>query len=71
MAEAVLKTHDLDFCGRPRLRDAMRLSYNALDLAFSPYTDYLKEMRKLCAVHLFSRVQKYRPIREDEIGRLY
>ncbi|MFQ6646665.1 hypothetical protein Gotur_019161 [Gossypium turneri] len=70
MAEAVLKTHDLDFCGRPSLRDAMRLSYNALDLAFSPYTDYLKETRKLCAVHLFSRVQKYRPIREDEIGRL-
>ncbi|KAK8276862.1 hypothetical protein V6Z11_D10G228100 [Gossypium hirsutum] len=70
MAEAVLKTHDLDFCSRPSLRDAMRLSYNALDLAFSPYTDYLKEMRKLCVVHLFSRVQKYRPIREDQIGRL-
>nr|KJB73273.1 hypothetical protein B456_011G225100 [Gossypium raimondii] len=70
MAEAVLKTHDLDFCSRPSLRDAMRLSYNALDLSFSPYTDYLKEMRKLCVVHLFSRVQKYRPIREDEVGRL-
>ncbi|PPR94684.1 hypothetical protein GOBAR_AA25981 [Gossypium barbadense] len=70
MAEAVLKTHDLDFCSRPRLRGATRLSYNALDLAFSPYTDYLKEMRKLCVVHLFSRVQKYRPIREDEVGRL-
>ncbi|PPR94685.1 hypothetical protein GOBAR_AA25982 [Gossypium barbadense] len=70
MAEAVLKTHDLDFCSRRSLRGAMRLSYNALDLAFSPYTDYWKEMRKLCVVHLFSRVQKYRPIREDEVGRL-
>ncbi|KHG12477.1 Premnaspirodiene oxygenase [Gossypium arboreum] len=70
MAEAVLKTHDLDFCSRHSLRGAMRLSYNALDLAFSPYTDYWKEMRKLCVVHLFSRVQKYRPIREDEVGRL-
>ncbi|KAH1045980.1 hypothetical protein J1N35_036764 [Gossypium stocksii] len=70
MAEAVLKTHDLDFCSRPRLRGATRLSYNASDLAFSPYTDYWKEMRKLCVVHLFSRVQKHRPIREDEVGHL-
>ncbi|KAK9019722.1 hypothetical protein V6N11_054232 [Hibiscus sabdariffa] len=70
MAEEVMKTHDLDFCSRPNLRGARRLSYNALDLAFSPYTNYWKEMRKICAVHLFSRVDKYRSIREDEVGRL-
>ncbi|MBA0629407.1 hypothetical protein Godav_023972, partial [Gossypium davidsonii] len=70
MAEAVMKTHDLDFCSRPSLCGARRLSYNASDLSFSPYSDYWREMRKLCVVHLFSRVQKYRPIREDEVARL-
>ncbi|KAL4386236.1 hypothetical protein GQ457_09G027210 [Hibiscus cannabinus] len=70
MAEEVMKTHDLDFCSRPNLRGPRRLSYDALDLAFSPYTNYWKEMRKICVVHLFSRVHKYRSVREDEVGRL-
>ncbi|KAE8717890.1 putative Cytochrome P450 [Hibiscus syriacus] len=70
MAEKVMKTHDLDFCSRPNLRGTRKLSYEALDLAFSPYTDYWKEMRKICVVHLFSRVHKYRSIREDEVARL-
>ncbi|GMJ09953.1 RED ELONGATED 1, SUPERROOT 2, ALTERED TRYPTOPHAN REGULATION 4, RUNT 1, cytochrome P450, family 83 [Hibiscus trionum] len=70
MAKAVMKTHDLDFCSRPNQRGTSRLSYNALDVAFSPYNDYWREVRKLCAVHLFSRVKQYRHIREDEVGRL-
>ncbi|GMJ05449.1 RED ELONGATED 1, SUPERROOT 2, ALTERED TRYPTOPHAN REGULATION 4, RUNT 1, cytochrome P450, family 83 [Hibiscus trionum] len=70
MAKQVLKTHDLDFCSRPEQRGTRRLSYNALDLAFSPYNNYWREIRKLCVVHLFSRVQQYRPIREDEVARL-
>ncbi|KAK8985432.1 hypothetical protein V6N11_068688 [Hibiscus sabdariffa] len=70
MAEEVLKTHDLDFCSRPDLRGIRRLSYNALDLAFTPYNDYWREMRKLSVVHLFTKVQQYRPIREDEVARL-
>ncbi|MBA0565797.1 hypothetical protein Golob_010654 [Gossypium lobatum] len=39
-------------------------------MAFSPYNDYWREIRKLCVVHLFNRVQQYRPIQEDEVGRL-
>ncbi|KAK8999114.1 hypothetical protein V6N11_070291 [Hibiscus sabdariffa] len=70
MVEEAMKTHDLDFCSRPNPRGARRLSYDALDLGFSPYTNYWKEMRKICAVHLFSRVHKYRSIREDEVSRL-
>ncbi|KAK8985411.1 hypothetical protein V6N11_068668 [Hibiscus sabdariffa] len=70
MAKEVLNTHDLDFCSRPDHRGTRRLSYNALDLAFAPYNDYWREMRKLCVVHLFNRVQQYRPIREDEVARL-
>ncbi|GMJ05445.1 RED ELONGATED 1, SUPERROOT 2, ALTERED TRYPTOPHAN REGULATION 4, RUNT 1, cytochrome P450, family 83 [Hibiscus trionum] len=70
MAKEVMKTHDLDFSSRPDRRASRRLSYNALDLAFTPYNDYWREIRKLCVVHLFSRVQRYRPIREDEVARL-
>ncbi|XP_016719074.1 cytochrome P450 71A1-like [Gossypium hirsutum] len=70
MAKEVMKTHDLDFCSRPYRRCSHKLSYNSSDLAFSPYNDYWREMRKICAVHLFSRVQQYRPIREDEVAHL-
>ncbi|KAK8991911.1 hypothetical protein V6N11_044808 [Hibiscus sabdariffa] len=65
MAKEVMKTHDLDFCSRPDNHASRRLSYNGLDLVFAPY-----EMRKLCVVNLFSRVQQFRPIQEDEVGRL-
>ncbi|KAG4212317.1 hypothetical protein ERO13_A02G157500v2 [Gossypium hirsutum] len=70
MAKEVMKTHDLDFCSRPHQRCSHKLSYNASDVAFSPYNDYWREMRKICVVHLFSGVQQYRPIREDEVDRL-
>ncbi|KAE8681170.1 putative Cytochrome P450 [Hibiscus syriacus] len=70
MAKQVLKTHDLNFCSRPNQLGTGKLSYNALDVAFSPYNDYWREVRKLCAVHLFSRVHQYLPIREDEVARL-
>ncbi|KAK8527656.1 hypothetical protein V6N12_054861 [Hibiscus sabdariffa] len=70
MAKEVLKTHDLDFCSRPDQLVTRRLSYNSIDVGFSPYNDYRREMKKLCVVHLFSRVQQYRPIQEDEVARL-
>ncbi|EOY19784.1 Cytochrome P450, putative [Theobroma cacao] len=72
MAEAILKTHDLDFCSRPRFLGQHKLSYNALDLAFSPYTFYWREIRKICIVYLFNhnRVLPYHPIRESEIARM-
>ncbi|PPD92033.1 hypothetical protein GOBAR_DD11020 [Gossypium barbadense] len=70
MAKEVMKTHDLDFCSRPHQRCSHKLSYNGSDLAFSPYNDYWREMRKICVVHLFSGMQQYRPIRKGEVARL-
>ncbi|TXG52107.1 hypothetical protein EZV62_021276 [Acer yangbiense] len=72
MAKEVMKTHDLHFCSRPSLLGQQKLSYNGLDLAFAPYNDYWREMRKICVVHLFNsiRVQQYRPVREDEVSRM-
>uniref|UniRef100_A0A2C9VW66 Cytochrome P450 n=1 Tax=Manihot esculenta TaxID=3983 RepID=A0A2C9VW66_MANES len=72
MAEAVMKTHDLIFCSRPALVGQQRLSYNGLDLAFSPYNAYWREIRKICMVYLFNsnRVQSFRPIREFELSHM-
>ncbi|OAY50619.1 cytochrome P450 83B1 [Manihot esculenta] len=72
MAEAVMKTHDLIFCSRPALVGQQWLSYNGLDLAFSPYNAYWREIRKICMVYLFNsnRVQSFRPIREFELSHM-
>ncbi|KAL0432858.1 UNVERIFIED_CONTAM: cytochrome [Sesamum latifolium] len=72
LAKEVLKTQDSVFCSRPKLLGQQKLSYNCLDIAFSPYSDYWKEMRKVSVVHLFSlkKAQSFRPVREDEISRM-
>ncbi|GLU04548.1 hypothetical protein SLE2022_216870 [Rubroshorea leprosula] len=72
MAKEVLKTHDIDFCSRPALLGLQKLSYNGLDLVFTPYSSYWKEIRKVCVTHLFNptRSQLYRPIRGDEVSRM-
>ncbi|KAJ0841503.1 putative cytochrome P450 [Helianthus annuus] len=49
MAKQVLKTQDHIFCSRPKSHAAQRLTYNYLDIAFSPYSGHWKEMRKLMA----------------------
>ena len=72
MAKEALKTHDVEFSGRPALVGQQKLTYNGLDVAFAPYNDYWKEMRKICVTHLFnaSRVHHFRPVREDEVTRM-
>ncbi|KAL9240122.1 hypothetical protein vseg_014379 [Gypsophila vaccaria] len=72
LAEEVLKTQDLNFCSRPKLVGMHRLSYNGLDIAFAPYGEYFREVKKLSVVHLLSskRVESFAPIRHDEVTRL-
>ncbi|CAK9178442.1 unnamed protein product, partial [Ilex paraguariensis] len=72
LAKEVMKTHDLAFCSRPSLFGQQKLSYNGIDVAFSPYNGYWREMRKICTLYLFSpkRVQSFHPIREDEVARM-
>ncbi|KAL5780626.1 hypothetical protein ACOSQ2_011363 [Xanthoceras sorbifolium] len=72
MSEEIYKTHDLQFCDRPFVLGLRKLSYNGLDLAFSPYSPYWRELRKICVVHLFNpiRVQQFRPVHEDEALRV-
>ncbi|CAH8383368.1 unnamed protein product [Eruca vesicaria subsp. sativa] len=71
-AKQALKIHDLNCCSRPSLAGPRELSYNYLDIAFSPYDDYWKELRKMCVKELFSpkRVRMIQPIKDEEVKKL-
>ncbi|KAK1433637.1 hypothetical protein QVD17_10551 [Tagetes erecta] len=70
LAKEVFKTQDLIFCSRPSLVGQQKISYNGLEVIFSPYNEYWKEMRKIFMVHLLApkRVLSFRHIREDEVS---
>ncbi|WMV10105.1 hypothetical protein MTR67_003490 [Solanum verrucosum] len=72
LAKEVTQIQDLTFCSRPAFLGRQKISYNGHDIAFAPYSDYWREMRKVCVVHLLSlkKVQSFRSIREDEVSRM-
>ncbi|WOH12126.1 hypothetical protein DCAR_0831625 [Daucus carota subsp. sativus] len=72
MAKQLLKNHDLIFCSRPNFTGLRKVSYNGTDIAFAPYNDYWKEMRKILTVHVFSsrRLRSFRSIREEEVFQM-
>ncbi|ESQ32853.1 hypothetical protein EUTSA_v10004067mg [Eutrema salsugineum] len=71
-AKQALKIHDLHCCSRPSLVGPRDLSYNYLDIAFAPFDDYWKELRKICVQELFSakRVHSIQPIKDEEVKKL-
>lgn len=71
-AREVMKTHDLTFASRPQTLASNIMFYGSSTITFSPYGDYLKQLRKICVQELLSipRVQSYRPIREEELSKL-
>ncbi|KAF3451207.1 hypothetical protein FNV43_RR07300 [Rhamnella rubrinervis] len=72
MAREITKTHDLSFAHRPQLLASEVLTYGGKDVAFSPYGEYWRQMRKLCTVELLStkRVRSFSSIREEEVWKL-
>ncbi|CAJ2655551.1 unnamed protein product [Trifolium pratense] len=72
IAKEVLKNNDLVFSNRPILYGQQKLSYNGLDIAFSPYGEFWREMRKICAIRIFSsqRVSYYSSIRKFEVKKI-
>ncbi|XP_027905557.1 cytochrome P450 83B1-like [Vigna unguiculata] len=72
LAKEVMKDHDLEFCGRPKLLGQQKLSYNGIDIAFCPYNSYWREIRKICVVHLLSsiRVSNFSSIRHFEVKQM-
>nr|ACU18750.1 unknown [Glycine max] len=72
LAKEVLKNHDLEFSGRPKLLPQQKLSYNGSEIVFSPYNEYWREMRKICVAHIFSskRVSSFSSIRKFEVKQM-
>uniref|UniRef100_I1JKS7 Cytochrome P450 n=2 Tax=Glycine max TaxID=3847 RepID=I1JKS7_SOYBN len=72
VAKELLKDHDLEVSGRPKLLSQQKLSYNGLEIIFSAYGEFWREIRKICVVHVLSsrRVSMFSSIREFEIKQM-
>ncbi|WMV28741.1 hypothetical protein MTR67_022126 [Solanum verrucosum] len=72
IAKQVLKTHDIAFASRPKLLAMDIICYDRCDIAFSPYGEYWKQMRKICVMEVLSAksVRSFSSIRCDEVVRL-
>ncbi|XP_015946673.3 cytochrome P450 71D11 [Arachis duranensis] len=71
-AKLVMKTHDVIFASRPKFLFSEIVTYNCTDIAFSPYGNYWKLLRKVSTLELFSpkRVNSFKSIREEEFNSL-
>uniref|UniRef100_A0A0E0KFN7 4-hydroxyphenylacetaldehyde oxime monooxygenase n=1 Tax=Oryza punctata TaxID=4537 RepID=A0A0E0KFN7_ORYPU len=71
-AREALKVHDAECCSRSPSAGPRMLSYGYKDVAFSPYSDYVRDMRKLFVVELLSmrRVQAACYAREAQVEKL-
>ncbi|XP_045799128.1 cytochrome P450 83B1-like [Trifolium pratense] len=72
LAKEILKDHDHDVCSRPTSYGTQKLSYNGLDMIFSPYNDCWREIRKICVVHFFSskKISSFSHVRKFEVKQM-
>ncbi|KAH0452860.1 hypothetical protein IEQ34_017184 [Dendrobium chrysotoxum] len=69
MAKKFIKNHDQDCCSRPSVSFLNKLSFGGADIAFAPYGEQWRELRKICSHEIFSlkKVSSFRTLREEEI----
>jgi len=72
LAKVVLKDHDLECCGRPKLLGQQTLFFKGYDVIFSPYGEFWREIRKICVLNVLSQkqVQSFSPIRHSELKNM-
>ncbi|KAM3215321.1 hypothetical protein ACQJBY_067363 [Aegilops geniculata] len=71
-AKEIMKTHDSIFCTRPMSSSVKVINELGRGIAFAPYGDHWRQMRKICFLELLSakRISSFQPIREEEATRL-
>uniref|UniRef100_A0A453M9F7 Indole-2-monooxygenase n=1 Tax=Aegilops tauschii subsp. strangulata TaxID=200361 RepID=A0A453M9F7_AEGTS len=69
-AEAVLRTHDHILASRPSSVVSDILTYGSSDMAFAPYGEYWRQVRKLVTTHMLSvkKVQSFRSAAMEEVS---
>ncbi|CAI0409638.1 unnamed protein product [Linum tenue] len=71
-AKRIMQTHDATFADRSTLPAVDVIFYGGRDIVFAPHGEFWREMKKVSVVELFgaARVRSFRPIREQETGKL-
>ncbi|CAN0900324.1 Desmethylyatein synthase [Linum grandiflorum] len=69
-AREIMKNHDVSFSSRPQTRATNSLFSGCTDVAFSPYSEYWRAVKKICVQQLLSqrRVQEFQFVREEEVA---
>lgn len=69
-AQEILKTHDVIFANRSKLRFINKIFYDGNDIGFNSYGEKWRHMRAICVMQLLNnkRIQSFRPIREEEVA---
>ncbi|KAF4396059.1 hypothetical protein G4B88_020696 [Cannabis sativa] len=68
-AKQVMRVHDVNFASRPSILFSKIMLYDGADLAFAPYGEHWRQVRKIFMQELLSttRVQSFKYIREEEM----
>ncbi|KAL0312079.1 UNVERIFIED_CONTAM: cytochrome [Sesamum radiatum] len=68
----VVKVQDPACADRPESIGSKIMWYDCIDIAFSAYNEYWRQMRKICILELLSakNVKSFGSIRQDEVSRL-